>query len=428
MDFRLCGMTLRDFKNSPVNFGSINQDYKFMINNNNQNNNAETADTKDKGAGHPHGMPGVVPDASILGSMAGTAGKKNELRLVFWELTARCNLKCIHCRAEAQEERQKDELSTEECFAVIDNLCSFSNPILILTGGEPLYRQDIFEIASYASNKGLRVALATNGTLIDKETAIRIKECGIKRVAISLDGSNAQTHDSFRMIPGSFDAAFDGIKNLQNEGMEVQVNTTIAKHNQDEVKDILKLVLENNLKALHIFMLVPVGCGVQIADTQMLDKQKYEDILSWFYDKTMEFKDKLELKATCAPHYFRIMHKRAKDEGISISPKTHGMAAVTRGCLAGSSVMFISRKGDVQPCGYLPALAGNVLKESAKKIWESSEVFANLRDLSLLKGKCGICEYKKVCEGCRARAYYETGDYLAEEPYCIYEPSLIQNK
>ncbi|RZD17448.1 MAG: radical SAM protein [Candidatus Acididesulfobacter guangdongensis] len=356
------------------------------------------------------------------------AGKKNELRLVFWELTARCNLKCIHCRAEAQEEKQENELTTEQCFSVIDNLCSFSNPILILTGGEPLYRDDIFEIASYASRKGLRVALATNGTMIDKETAKKIKECGIKRVAISLDGSNAKTHDSFRMIPGSFDAAFNGIKNLQNEGLEVQVNTTIAKHNENEIKDILELVLKNNLKALHIFMLVPVGCGVQIANTQMLDKQKYEDILAWFYDKTMELKDVLELKATCAPHYFRIMHKRAKDEGISITPKTHGMAAVTRGCLAGSSVMFISRKGDVQPCGYLPALAGNVLKEPAEKIWESSEVFANLRDLSLLKGKCGICEYKKVCEGCRARAYYETGDYLAEEPYCIYEPSLIAER
>ncbi len=364
-------------------------------------------------AGHPGQMHG--------GGLA--SPKKNELRLVFWELTARCNLKCIHCRAEAQTERQEDELSTERCFAVIDELCGFSSPILILTGGEPLYRDDIFDIARYAAGKGLRVALATNGTLVNEKVAEQIKESGIKRVSISLDGANPQTHDSFRMIPGSFESAFNGIKNLQKEGIEVQINTTIARHNEDEVKDILDLALNNDIKALHIFMLVPVGCGIQIADSQMLDKQKYEDILSWFYDKTMELRGRIELKATCAPHFFRIMHKRAKDEGITISPQTHGMAAVTKGCLAGSGVMFISRKGVVQPCGYLPVQAGNITKESVSEIWNGSEVFLNLRDTGLLKGKCGICEYKKVCEGCRARAYYEKGDYMEEEPYCIYEPT-----
>ncbi len=364
---------------------------------------------------NPHGHP--------AGMMHGGAmPKKNELRLVFWELTARCNLKCVHCRAEAQMERQEDELSTEKCFSVIDDLCKFSSPILILTGGEPLYREDIFDIAEYATKKGLRVALATNGTLVDEKVAKRIIGSGIKRVSISLDGSNAKTHDSFRMIPGSFESAFNGIKNLQKEGIEVQVNTTIARHNEDEVPDILELAIKNNLKALHIFMLVPVGCGVQIADSQMLDKQKYEDILSWFYDKTMEFRGKIELKATCAPHFFRIMHKKAKDAGITITPETHGMNAVTKGCLAGSGVMFISRKGIVQPCGYLPVQAGDVTKQSAEEIWNGSEVFLNLRDTGLLKGKCGICEYKKVCEGCRARAYYEKGDYMEEEPYCIYEP------
>ncbi len=375
---------------------------------------------------NPHGHPaaGGHPNAMHGGGLA--SPKKNELRLVFWELTARCNLKCIHCRAEAQTERQEDELSTKKCFNVIDELCKFSSPILILTGGEPLYRDDIFEIADYATGKGLRVALATNGTLVDVKTAQRIKESGIKRVSISLDGANAQTHDSFRMIPGSFESAFKGIKNLQSEGIEVQVNTTIARHNENEVKDILELALQNNIKALHIFMLVPVGCGVQIADSQMLDKQKYEDILSWFYDKTMKLRGKIELKATCAPHFFRIMHKRAKDEGITITPETHGMAAVTKGCLAGSGVMFISRKGIVQPCGYLPVQAGDVTKQSAEKIWSSSEVFLNLRDTGLLKGKCGICEYKKVCEGCRARAYYEKGDYMEEEPYCIYEPLRVR--
>ena len=372
---------------------------------------------ENKNISMPAGHPGQMHGGGGLASP-----KKNELRLVFWELTARCNLKCIHCRAEAQTERQEDELSAEKCFAVIDELCGFSSPILILTGGEPLYRDDIFDIARYAAGKGLRVALATNGTLVNEKVAEQIKESGIKRVSISLDGANPQTHDTFRMIPGSFESAFNGIKILQKEGIEVQINTTIARHNEDEVKDILDLALNNNIKALHVFMLVPVGCGIQIADSQMLDKQKYEDILSWFYDKTMELRGRIELKATCAPHFFRIMHKRAKDEGMTISPQTHGMAAVTKGCLAGSGVMFISRKGIVQPCGYLPVQAGNITKESVSEIWNGSEVFLNLRDTGLLKGKCGICEYKKVCEGCRARAYYEKGDYMEEEPYCIYEP------
>ena len=373
---------------------------------------------ENKNISMPAGHPGQMHGGGGLASP-----KKNELRLVFWELTARCNLKCIHCRAEAQTERQEDELSAEKCFAVIDELCGFSSPILILTGGEPLYRDDIFDIARYAAGKGLRVALATNGTLVNEKVAEQIKESGIKRVSISLDGANPQTHDTFRMIPGSFESAFNGIKILQKEGIEVQINTTIARHNEDEVKDILDLALNNNIKALHVFMLVPVGCGIQIADSQMLDKQKYEDILSWFYDKTMELRGRIELKATCAPHFFRIMHKRAKDEGMTISPQTHGMAAVTKGCLAGSGVMFISRKGVVQPCGYLPVQAGNITKESVSEIWNGSEVFLNLRDTGLLKGKCGICEYKKVCEGCRARAYYEKGDYMEEEPYCIYEPT-----
>ncbi|MDA8273103.1 MAG: radical SAM protein [Deltaproteobacteria bacterium] len=373
---------------------------------------------ENKNISMPAGHPGQMHGGGGLASP-----KKNELRLVFWELTARCNLKCIHCRAEAQTERQEDELSAEKCFAVIDELCGFSSPILILTGGEPLYRDDIFDIARYAAGKGLRVALATNGTLVNEKVAEQIKESGIKRVSISLDGANPQTHDTFRMIPGSFESAFNGIKILQKEGIEVQINTTIARHNEDEVKDILDLALNNNIKALHVFMLVPVGCGIQIADSQMLDKQKYEDILSWFYDKTMELRGRIELKATCAPHFFRIMHKRAKDEGMTISPQTHGMAAVTKGCLAGSGVMFISRKGIVQPCGYLPVQAGNITKESVSEIWNGSEVFLNLRDTGLLKGKCGICEYKKVCEGCRARAYYEKGDYMEEEPYCIYEPT-----
>lgn len=345
---------------------------------------------------------------------------KNQLRLVFWELTEGCNLACIHCRASAQPERDSDELSTDECKTLIDDLVTFANPILVLTGGEPLYRPDFFEIASYASGKGLRVAMATNATLVTDGIAARIKEVGIQRVSVSIDGSCAKTHDSFRGLPGSFDRAWEGIEHLKAHGLEFQLNTTVARHNVAEIEDTLKLAVERGARALHIFMLVPVGCGVQIAESQMLPAEEYERVLNWFYD--MSRKVNIELKATCAPHYFRVMRQRAKAEGIQITPQTHGMAAMTKGCLAGSGVCFVSHLGQVQPCGYLPVAAGNVRQQPLSAVWGGSPVFEKLRQPDLLGGKCGVCEYRNVCEGCRARAFAETGDYMAEEPYCIYVP------
>ncbi|MGR3179643.1 MAG: radical SAM protein [Candidatus Anammoxibacter sp.] len=346
---------------------------------------------------------------------------KNQLRLVFWETTAGCNLECIHCRRlDVSKELSDDDMTTEESLKFIDELSATMRPILILSGGEPLYRPDIFEIARYAVDKGLKVALATNGTLVDEEKAKAIKKAGVERVSISIDGSDAETHDNFRKIKGSFDGAIRGFKNLKKIGMSVQINCTIANHNVDQFEDIYKLALDLDSVALHVFMLVPVGCGVQIADDQMLEPARYEAVLNTLYDKAKE--SKMHIKATCAPHYFRIMRERAKEEGVTISPKTHGMAAMTKGCLAGTAVCFVSHKGEVFPCGYLPVNAGNIKTENINDIWESSAIFTNLRDPALLEGKCGACEYKKVCAGCRARAFYDTDNYLAEEPYCVYQP------
>ncbi|MDH5637091.1 MAG: heme b synthase [Nitrospinota bacterium] len=351
---------------------------------------------------------------------------KDQLRLVFWETTAGCNLECVHCRRlDVAHEMMKNDLSTEQSKQMIDAIAAESKCILVLSGGEPLFRPDIYEIAAYAKSVGLIVALATNGTLVTPEVAQKIVDSGVQRVSISLDGATAVTHDKFRKLPGSFDMAIRGLKNLQALGMETQINSTIAKHNVHEVKNLYKNAIDLGVEALHIFMLVPVGCGVQIAESDMLDAETYEDVLNWFYDISQE--GKIQTKATCAPHYFRIMRQRAKADGIKISPKTHGMAAMTKGCLAGQSICFISHKGEVFPCGYLPVEAGHVLKQSFSEIWKDSNVFADLRDQDKLGGKCGICEYKKVCEGCRARAFYETnGDYMAEEPYCIYEPVKIE--
>ena len=345
-------------------------------------------------------------------------------RLIFWETTAGCNLRCIHCRRiDVADRLVPEDLSTAESKQLIDQIVAFCNPILVLSGGEPLIRPDIFEIAEYAVAKGLRVALATNGTLIDKHMAQRIVDAGIRRIAISLDGATAETHDAFRALPGCFAQALEGIEHLRRQGMSVQINTTVARHNIDELPQILSLALSLGADALHIFLLVPVGCGVEIADEQMLSPRQYEDVLNWLYERDQE--GLLELKATCAPHYFRIVRQRTAAEKrprVAEKAAASELHTMTKGCLAGTGVCFVSHKGEVFPCGYLPLLAGNVRERPLQEIWERSEVFSALRDPELLQGKCGRCEFKRICGGCRARAYGMTGNYLDEEPFCVYEP------
>ena len=398
------------------------------------------------------------------GSTHPAAKKEYKPRLIFWEVTKGCNLRCIHCRATATELMSPADLPTGKALNIISQIADFGNPILVLSGGEPLYRNDIFQLAEYATSRGLRTALATNGTLVTKDVAEKIKDAGIKRVSISLDGADATTHDSFRGIPGAFDAAVYGMRNLQQLGVSVQINTTIARHNAHQLPEVLDLARRLGADALHTFLLVPVGCGVDIAAEQMVAPDEYERMLNWFYDQSLT--GGIELKATCAPHYFRVMRQRnapptgwpaanmplraiahpARDRpdrydhagldrhlpeaGRRTARRTHrppgghpgDMNAMTKGCLAGTGVCFISHEGEVFPCGYLPAIAGDLRKQSFAEIWNNSDVFAQLRDDDNLKGKCGCCEFRHVCMGCRARAFAATGDFLAEEPFCVYEP------
>ncbi len=340
-------------------------------------------------------------------------------RLVFWELTSRCNLDCLHCRAGGPHDAEPGVLNTEQILKTIDDIEQVGKPILVLTGGEPLLRKDLFDIIPYAVQKGFRIALASNGVLINKKMAIKIKEASVARVSLSIDGASAQTHDSFRGLPGSFKGAMDGFENLKSAGIPVQLNTTITKANINELPEIMHLAENMGAVALHIFLLVPVGCGMEISESMMISPQQYEETLEWFYHRSKEVS--MELKATCAPHYYRILHQH---EGKSAFKGKHGFHAITKGCLAGSGVCFISHQGDVQPCGYLPVKAGNVLEKPFREIWNNSLLFKQLRDVTLLKGKCGICEYRGLCLGCRARAFGVTGDYLDEEPFCIYEPKL----
>lgn len=398
----------------------------------------------------------------------GEAAAKASPRLIFWEVTKGCNLRCIHCRASATELGSPSDLSTATALGIIDQIAAAGNPILVLSGGEPLYRSDIFQLARYGTDRGLRVALATNGTLVTREVARMIVDSGVRRVSISLDGADSLTHDTFRGIPGAFDAAVQGLRNLKGLGMSVQINMTIARHNARQLPQVLELAKRLGADALHTFLLVPVGCGVDIAAEQMVAPEEYEEMLNWFYDRSLE--GGIELKATCAPHYFRVVRQRRAAErrgtngerkpvvaeerpipgiigptemampgstGIvihgSAAPRaghpggTHSghpgdMNAMTKGCLAGTGVCFISHEGEIYPCGYLPVLAGDLRRQSFGEVWEKSLVFEQLRDTGNLKGKCGCCEFRNICMGCRARAFAATGDFLDEEPFCIYQP------
>ncbi|MDY0188259.1 MAG: heme b synthase [Syntrophus sp. (in: bacteria)] len=341
------------------------------------------------------------------------------LRMVAWEVTRSCNLSCIHCRASSQRGPYPGELSTEQGKKLLEEIAAFSRPIIILTGGEPLLREDIYELAAYGDRLGLRMVLATNGTLVTEGVARRMREAGIQRVSISLDGPDAASHDAFRQMPGAFAGSLAGIEALKKAGMEFQINTTITSSNRHSLSAMMELAVRLGAAAHHIFLLVPTGRGRDLAG-QAISSQDYEDTLQAFY--TASLTSPILLKATCAPHYYRILRQKG---GAGSQPPPEGQGglhAVTRGCLGGISFCFISNTGSVQPCGYLELNCGEIKETGFEEIWKNAAVFQKLRNPESYKGKCGRCEFFRVCGGCRARAYEMTGDYLAEEPFCIYEP------
>lgn len=339
------------------------------------------------------------------------------LRMLFWESTARCNLACVHCRRlDVAEAAAKDDLTTEEFRRVLDSAATLGGPVVVFSGGEPLLRDDWETLAAHAASLRLPTALATNGTLIDDALAGRIAAAEFRRVSVSLDGPDAASHDAFRGVGGAFEAALAGIAALRRRDVPVQINATIAAHNAARLDELYDLARSVGAVALHLFLLVPVGCGVRIAETHQLAPAAYERVLNWLLDRqqgggTPGGGAVLELKATCAPHYYRLAAQRGLDVGRS------------RGCLCGVSVVFVSHSGEVFPCGYLPVHCGSVRRRALADIWRGSEVFAALRDYDRLGGKCGRCEFGGVCGGCRARAYALTGDYLAAEPACTHRPA-----
>jgi len=345
-----------------------------------------------------------------------------ELRLVFWETTAACNLECRHCRRlEVSRALSRQDLTTQEAKRLIDGIATVGNPVLVFSGGEPLLRPDLFELATHARRHGFPIALATNGTLINVAMADCIANAGFDRVAISLDGADAETHDAFRNQPGAFEQALDGFQRLQLRHVSLQVNTTITQHNVGQLEAMYELVDALKADAWHLFMFVPVGCGLQVPEDQQLAAEQYEQVLNWVAEKAKA--NRRFIRATCAPQYFRIL---AQNRLLGRYRSTSLLSAMTKGCLAGTGICFVSHKGEVFPCGYLPISCGSVREQSFLQIWQNSFVLATLRDPDFLKGKCGVCEFRQICSGCRARAYAATGDYLAEEPCCSYEPRSLR--
>ena len=340
-----------------------------------------------------------------------------------WNITRECNMKCSHCYINATDTKLDNELNTKEAKNLMDQIYQVSRPLLILSGGEPLLRPDIYELIRYGSEIGLKMGLGSNGSLIDEVTASKLKDAGIATVSISLDSNNPAQHDEFRGVAGAWEKAVEACMALRKNNVLVQVNTTLTQQNYNQVDDIMTLAESIGVENFHLFFLVPTGRGTKLAD---ISPAQYEEMITKTFAKTANHT--LNVRPSCAPQFMRI----AKGMGLD-------MRQWIRGCIAGQYYCRIYPNGDVTPCPYLPIKLGNVRENSFKDIWFNSEVFKALRDPDTLKGKCGACEYRSLCGGCRARAYGLSNDfidycgdlheptelkrdYLTEDPWCVYQP------
>ena len=334
------------------------------------------------------------------------------LRVIAWELTRRCPLSCLHCRGSASDHDHADELDTAECHRVIDSIARFAKPMLILTGGEPMTRPDLYDIAAHAAEAGLRPVLAPCGALINSQNAKQIRDAGITAISMSLDGPTAREHDAFRGVPGAFEYAMNGLWHIKDVGIPFQINTTVTRRNVAQLPEMLDLATGLGARTLDLFFLVPTGRGAQLVDEE-IDSRQYEEALSWAVRATLTAS--IALRTTCAPHVVRV----AEQAGIT-PPGGRPMG----GCLAGRGFVFISHRGVLQPCGFLAVPCGDLrgVDYNFQTLYENSPVFRALRDPDHYGGKCGVCEFRWDCGGCRARAFEQTEDYLAAEPHCSYIP------
>lgn len=356
--------------------------------------------------------------------------------IVIWEVTRACQLACVHCRAEAIPHRDPLELSTDAGKKMLDDLAALPTPrpMVVLTGGDPLERPDLAELVAYGTKVGLRVAISPSVTpKLTYDAIATMHKAGAKAMSLSLDGSTAASHDGFRKVPGVFDATMQAITDTNHIGLRLQINTTVTADNVWELPDILRIVHSSGARVWSVFFLVPTGRGTQL---RPLTGAEEEDVLNWLYDVS----GLVAIKTTEAPHYRRIVIQRSA-----------GRAAPQRGAIgrhlhtatldltegrpperprrrpinvnSGNGFLFVDHHGNVYPSGFLPEPVGSVYSKSIVEIYRESPLFQALRNPDALGGKCGVCEFREVCGGSRSRAYAATGDALAEDPSCIYQPS-----
>ncbi|HEX4286069.1 MAG TPA: TIGR04053 family radical SAM/SPASM domain-containing protein [Terracidiphilus sp.] len=356
--------------------------------------------------------------------------------LAIWEVTQSCDLACKHCRAAAQPIAHPDQLSTEEGKKLIDQISDMRVPIFVFTGGDPLKRPDLYELIRYGSDKGVKIAVTPSATpLLTREAIFKMKEAGLVRLGISLDGSSPEIHDAFRGLPGAWARTIQAVEWANEAGIPIQVHTTISRHNAHDLDNLCNLFEKLAIVMWNVFFLVPVGRG-QLDD--LLSGEEFEQVFGKIYELSQRVN--FQIKTTEAMHYRRYLLQHNLEEKRMGHGHPHGSAAkyeagaptadaetrthgwATRRVNDGKGFVFISHMGNVYPSGFLPIHAGNIREKSLSEIYRNAPIFKALRNTSRLEGKCGACEFKEICGGSRARAYALTGDPLAQEPCCIYQP------
>jgi len=335
--------------------------------------------------------------------------------LVALNLTKRCNLKCEHCYLDATTKMGggHDELTTEECFRLIDQIAQVNaGSLLVITGGEPLVRPDILEIARHAVEQRFMVVFGTNGMLIDDKMAKAMVDIGVMGVGISIDSLDSATHNAFRGLPGAWEGAMAGIEACKRNGLQFQVHFSAQPMNYKELPAVIDWSHDLGAKVLNVFFMVCTGRGEELTD---ITPSQYEEVLTYLVESQDKYQDML-VRARCAPHFKRLAYEKDPN-----SPITKATGYMGGGCLAGTNYARVTPNGDLTPCPYMPLSAGNIRDTSFVDLWENSEVFNSFR-YPHLKGKCGDCEYSEICGGCRARPYVDHGDAMDEDEWCLYTP------